>query len=314
MTQPTATTQDGNSKTTVRLGTRASQLARWQADWVAKELTHFGASVEIVEITTCGDVHQKDPIAQMGGQGLFTKEIQAALLRGDIDVAVHSLKDLPTETVRGLVLAAVPAREPADDALVSVRFNSLDELPHDARVGTGSRRRLAQLLHLRPDLHIEDIRGNLDTRLAKLDAGHYDAIVLACAGLHRLGLATRIRQRLGPPRMFAAAGQGALGIECRAGDEAVRQLLASLEDGPSRQAVTAERILLATLEAGCLAPVGVWGRVVESQVLLDGVVVSLDGRQYLRASYVGTDPVAVGQQVADELLGQGAGIIIADSK
>jgi hydroxymethylbilane synthase len=281
---------------------------------VTRELTHLGASVEIVEITTQGDTRQQGPIAQIGGQGVFTKEIQAALLRGDVDVAVHSLKDLPTKTVGGLVLAAVPEREPADDALVSVRFESLDDLPCNARVGTGSRRRQAQLLHWRPDLRIEDIRGNLDTRLAKLDAGHYDAIVLACAGLRLLGLAARIGQRLGPPRMLAAAGQGALGIECRSEDEVVRRLLAGLEDLPSRQAVTAERVVLATLEAGCLAPVGVWGRVAEEKVCLDAVVVSLDGQQCLRATWSGSDPVAVGQQVANGLLEQGAKAIIDDSR
>ncbi len=313
-------THDDTPEPTVRIGTRASQLARWQADWVARELTRLGAAVEIVEITTSGDACQQGPISkivqkgQTGGQGVFTKEIQAALLRSDVDVAVHSLKDLPTETVDGLLLAAVPQREPADDALVSVRYASLDELPRGARVGTGSRRRQAQLLHGRRDLQIEDIRGNLDTRLAKLDAGRYDAIILACAGLRRLGLATRIRQRLGPPGMLAAAGQGALGIECRSADETVRKLLARLEDLPSRQAVTAERVLLATLEAGCLAPVGVWGRVATQQVCLDAVVVSLDGQQCLRSSHAGSDPVAVGQQVARQLLDQGAAAIIADSK
>ena len=315
---------------TVRIGTRASQLARWQADWVARELTQLGASVEIVEITTSGDARQQGPISQIvkqkqivggqmvgsqtGGQGVFTKEIQSALLRGDVDVAVHSLKDLPTEMAHGLLLAAVPAREPADDAFVSVRFAALAEVPHGGRVGTGSRRRQAQLLHERSDLQIEDIRGNLDTRLAKLDAGHYDAIVLACAGLRRLGLDRRITEQLGPPRMLPAAGQGALGIECRADEDTVRQLLGRLDHGPTRQAVTAERALLASLEAGCLAPVGVWGRVAEKEVLLDAVVVSLDGQQYLHASQSGPEPVTVGEQVAEQLRGQGAMSLIAASR
>lgn len=304
----------------IRIGTRASQLARWQADWVARELTQLGASVEIVEITTSGDTHQQGPISkivgkgQFVGRGVFTKEIQTALLRTDVDVAVHSLKDLPTDTVDGLLLAAVPARETADDALVSVRYDSLDDLPPGACVGTGSRRRQAQLLQLRPDLQIVDIRGNLDTRLAKLDAGDYDAIVLACAGLRRLGLATRIKESLGPPRLYPAAGQGALGIECRILDTRVQRLLAKLDHEPSRQAVTAERTLLAALEAGCLAPVGVWGRVVDEEVRLDALVVSLDGLQCLRASKVGTDPVTVGEHVAEQLLVQGAAAVIAAAR
>jgi hydroxymethylbilane synthase len=332
---------------TIRIGTRASQLARWQADWVARELTELGVSVEIVEITTSGDSHQHGPIAnipisnnveqgaveqgaveqgaveqgaveqgvveqgQCAGWGVFTKEIQAALLRCDVDVAVHSLKDLPTDTVDGLLLAAVPVRESSEDALVSSQYHSLDELPLGACVGTGSHRRQAQLLQLRPDLQIEGIRGNLDTRLAKLDAGTYDAIILACAGLKRLGLATRITELLGPPRLYPAAGQGALGIECRKLDSAVQRMLARLDHEPSRQAVTAERTLLASLEAGCLAPVGVWGRVDDGDVCLDAVVVSLDGVQCFRASQGGTDPVTVGQQVAEQLLGQGAAEIIA---
>jgi hydroxymethylbilane synthase len=317
---------------TIRIGTRASQLARWQADWVARELTELGVSVEIVEITTSGDSHQHGPIAnipisnipisnnveqgvveqgQFAGRGVFTKEIQAALLRSDVDVAVHSLKDLPTDTVDGLLLAAVPVRESSEDALVSSQYHSLDELPSGACVGTGSHRRQAQLLQLRPDLQIEGIRGNLDTRLAKLDAGTYDAIILACAGLKRLGLATRITELLGPPRLYPAAGQGALGIECRKLDSAVQRMLARLDHEPSRQAVTAERTLLASLEAGCLAPVGVWGRVDDGDICLDAVVVSLDGVQCFRASQGGTDPVTVGQQVAEQLLGQGAAEIIA---
>lgn len=306
MTQPTQ----------VRIGTRASLLARWQADWVSDALANLGAVVELVEITTKGDAQQQGPIAQFGGQGVFTKEIQAALLGGEVDLAVHSLKDLPTDATDGLVLAAVPERERSDDALVSDQFASLEELPNGARVGTGSMRRRAQLKHLRPDLEILDIRGNVDTRIRKLIAGDYDAIILAAAGLRRLGLEKHIRQLLAPPMMLPAAGQGALGIECRADDNATQQLLAKLDHQTSRQAVTAERALLAALRAGCLAPVGAWGRVQTGELLLDAVVADVDGKRCLRASQTGSlaDATALGQQVAEKLFAQGAEAIIAQSR
>ncbi len=300
----------------VRIGTRASRLARWQSEWVASRLQDLGAAVELVEITTRGDAQQQGPLSQFGGQGLFTKEIQAALLRDEVDVAVHSLKDLPTGTTEDLVLAAVPVREQSDDALVCNRFDALDQLPEGARVGTGSMRRQAQLKHHRPDLEILDIRGNVDTRLRKLDDGVFDAIILAAAGLRRLGLESRIRQRLGPPIMLPAAGQGALGIECRADASEVRQLLEKLDDLPSRQAIVAERAVLATLQAGCLAPVGVWGRQQSGQLLLDAVVADVDGKQFLQASQTGppTDATALGKRVAEQLFAQGAETIIAASR
>lgn len=296
----------------VRIGTRASLLAQWQANWVAEELYKLDATVELVEITTSGDVQQVGPIAGIGLQGVFTKEIQSAVLSQQVDVAVHSLKDLPTETVDGLVLAAVPPRESPADAFVSNTAQSLVDLPPDARVGTGSLRRQAQLRHLRPDLQVVGIRGNVDTRLRKLDEGQYDAIILAAAGLRRLGWENRIQELLEPPRMMPAPGQGALGLECRADDSAIRQLLDMLDDLPSCQAVTAERSMLALLHAGCSAPVGAWGRIEGTELVLDGLVANLDGTQVLRASARGVTASgnALGRTVAEQLLAQGAAAII----
>ena len=226
-----------NTNKPLRIGTRGSKLARWQADWVAAELSRLGTSVEIVEISTQGDREQAGPLSSLGGEGVFTKEIQRALLANEVDLAVHSLKDLPTEPVAGLVLGAVPTRASTADALVSNAFASLDELPQGARIGTGSPRRQAQLLHRRPDLQVLGIRGNVDTRLRKLDDGEYNAIILAEAGLQRLGLADRIAQSLTPDIMLPAVGQGALGIECRDDDPITKTALQNLDDQASRFAV-----------------------------------------------------------------------------
>ncbi|HJN07519.1 MAG TPA: hydroxymethylbilane synthase [Pirellulaceae bacterium] len=303
------------NETRLRLGTRGSALARWQADWVTEQLQTAGVVVEQVLITTSGDV-TSGPINEVGGQGLFTKEIQRALLDDRIDVAVHSLKDLPTESVAGLALSAVPPRADVGDAFVSKRFASLDDLPRRARVGTGSRRRQSQLLHLRPDLMVADIRGNVDTRLQKLDAGEYDAIILAQAGLSRLGLTDRITQRLSPDQMLPAVGQGALGIETRTSDETTIAAIAVLDDASTRAAVTAERTLLATLLGGCLAPVGAWARVDGKALTLDGVVLSTDGRQRI-ATQLTDELIAaarVGQHAAEKLLAQGAADLIAAAR
>ncbi|MCG8451416.1 MAG: hydroxymethylbilane synthase [Pirellulales bacterium] len=300
----------------LRIGTRASKLAQWQAKWVAQQLAGLGVTVELVEITTSGDEQQSGPIAALGQQGVFTKEIQAALLDNCADVAVHSLKDLPTETVAGLTLAAVPAREVVSDALVTNLAPSLASLPKGARIGTGSLRRQAQLKNLRADLEIVGIRGNVDTRLRKLDEGEYDAIVLAFAGLRRLGLESRITELLEPPRMLPAVGQGALGIECRECDTTVRKLLSQLDDLPTHQATAAERTMLARLHGGCSAPVGAWGRVESGKLVLDGLVANLAGTQILQASATGNcdDVQAVGNQVAEDLLGQGAAELIAAAR
>ncbi|HZN35982.1 MAG TPA: hydroxymethylbilane synthase [Pirellulaceae bacterium] len=303
------------SQEKLRLGTRASPLARWQAEWVAARLAELGTPVELVPITTQGDV-KSGPLGQIGGQGLFTKELQRALLDEQIDLAVHSLKDLPTAPVEGLIIAAVPPRESTADVLVSAKAGSIETLPHAARVGTGSLRRKAQLLYLRPDLVIEDIRGNLDTRLRKLDEGAYDAIILAEAGLKRLGLASRIRQVIPRSTMLSAVGQGALGIETRAGDVRSRSLVAPLDHEPTHLAVVAERTLLSTLRAGCLAPVGALATASGEQLSLTAVVLSPNGKHRLAAGAAMTvsDAIYLGQAVAEELLSQGAAELIAGAR
>lgn len=296
----------------LRLGTRSSPLARWQAEWVAARLAELGVTVELVPITTQGDV-KSGPLGQIGGMGLFTKELQRALLDQQIDLAVHSLKDLPTEPVAGLTLAAVPERESTADVLLATRFTSLDLLPAQARVGTGSLRRKAQLLHARPDLLIEDIRGNVETRVRKLDAGEFDAIILAEAGLKRLGLADRITQVLPRTVMLPAVGQGALGVEARADDRATLRLVAPLDHDDTHQAVLAERTMLLSLRAGCLAPVGALAAVSQDQLQLEAAVLSPDGWKRITAAAATTtnDAIYLGQMIAEELLGQGAAEMIA---
>ncbi|MFO0916567.1 MAG: hydroxymethylbilane synthase [Pirellulales bacterium] len=292
----------------IRIGTRGSQLARWQADWVESQLQQCGCDVEQVIIETTGD-RRLDSIPTLGMQGVFTKEIQLALQRHEIDVAVHSLKDLPTLVEPGLMLACIPPRATPWDLLLSVEGRTLENLPQGARVGTSSRRRRAQLLAVRPDLEIVEVRGNVGTRLGKLDSGQLDALVLAAAGLERLGLANRPAQPLRPPVMLPAAGQGALGLETRADDQSTIEQLASMHDLPTAAAVLAERTVLQVLEAGCLAPVGTWGRLdATGQLELDAVVLTVDGSRQLRASGVGDSsrPVDLGQEVARELLAAGA--------
>lgn len=268
----------------------------------------------MVSIVTQGDV-KTGPLGQIGGQGLFTKELQRALLDDRIDLAVHSLKDLPTEAVDGLAVAVVPERESTADVLVSARADSIAALPNAARIGTGSLRRKAQLLHQRPDLIVEDIRGNVETRLRKLDEGQYDAIVLAEAGLKRLGFADRIAAIIPNTQMLPAIGQGALGIETRAGDERVRALLAPLDHSLSHQAVLAERTLLSRLRAGCLAPVGAWARFEQDRLLLDAVVLSHDGaRRLVVSDSIAGDAEALGERVAQQLLAQGAAELISEAR
>jgi hydroxymethylbilane synthase len=299
----------------VRIGTRASQLALWQSDWVAGQLRARGISVEIVHISTQGDV-TTGPLGQIGGQGLFTREIQRALLDGRVDLAVHSLKDLPTEPVEGLTLGAVPSRAGAGDALVCKIAGSIEELPNGAKIGTGSARRKAQLLHARSDLVIAEIRGNLDTRLRKLDEGHYDALVLAEAGLTRLGWKHRITQIIPKSLMLPAVGQGALGLEIRADDETARAAVAPLDDPDTRGAIIAERAMLSALRGGCLAPVGAWGRCEKDRLRLEAVVLSFDGKQRLFGAGEAalSEAEQLGRQVAEDLLRQGAAKLIAGSR
>jgi hydroxymethylbilane synthase len=312
----------GNSRT-LRLGTRASKLARWQAEWVAGQLEQRGHAIELIEIATSGDLEQVVAVEAIGTRGVFTKEIQRALLREEVDLAVHSLKDLPTEPIEGLVLAAVPERESTADVIVlgsgerGVRsVDLLRALPQGARIGTGSLRRQAQLRHVRPDVQVADVRGNVDTRLRKLDEGQFDAIVLAEAGLRRLGLADRISQVLPSDLMLPAVGQGALGIECRADDVNTREIVAELNDSATRAAVMAERALLERLRGGCMAPVGALGKVADDKLELAAVVLNADGSQRLTAIEVESprEAEALGVRVADRLLSQGAAELIASSR
>jgi hydroxymethylbilane synthase len=302
----------------LRIATRGSRLAIWQAEHVGQLLAATsGVETEFVRVTSSGDRDQSRPVVELQSQGLFTKEIQQAVLDGRADVAVHSLKDLPTDVTPGLVLAAVPERESVADILVSRTNQGWSRLPRGARIGTGSRRRRAQFLNVRPDFEVFDLRGNVETRLQKLHDAHFDAIVLAYAGLKRLGLEDRITEVLPPDVMLPAVGQGALGIEARADDARARELLKRIEHAPSRAAVTAERALLEELRGGCLAPVGAWARLADDgQLLLDAVVLSLDGRQRLLAT--GSDALeqaeSLGRRVAADLLLQGAAELIAASR
>jgi hydroxymethylbilane synthase len=294
----------------VRIGTRGSPLARWQSEWVAGRLRtlHPGLVVELVEIKTQGDRDRNTPLAAIGGQGLFTKEIQRALLDAAVEIAVHSLKDLPTKGPESLVLGAVPLREEMADALIAPTHRTLDALPSGATVGTGSLRRQAQVLFARPDLKVVGIRGNVETRLSQALAGTLDAVVLAEAGLRRLALERYVTERLGPPRFLPAVGQGALGIECRADDATTRALLAPLDDPDTRRAVIAERRALAELEGGCMIPMAAWGRPSADGLALDAEVFDPQGRQRVFAALVGSpdDPDDLGYRVAESLRQQGA--------
>jgi hydroxymethylbilane synthase len=291
----------------IRLGTRASQLALWQSHWVRQQLETFGVDVELIQIRTDGD-DQSQPLAQIGGQGLFTKRLQVALLNHEIDLAVHSLKDLPTQDEPGLKIAAIPPRENSVDVLVSNRATSLDSLPAGAVVGTGSVRRSAQLLHLRNDLRIENIRGNVDTRLRKLDEGLFDAIVLAAAGLLRLGMKERIAYFFSPRELMPAVGQGALGLETRADDEATIRVVKQLNHLPSYFSAMAERAMLRKLFAGCLSPVGADSTVSGEELTLHGIVLSRDGRKKVTSSRTGnlTQAAGIGVAVAESLIENGA--------
>ncbi len=301
--------------TPIRLGTRASRLARRQAEWVAARLREQGVEVELAPITTAGDV-QPEAIKKIGSQGVFTKELQRALLDGRIDLAVHSLKDLPTDGAPGVCLASVPARAPTGDVLVCPSYGSLDELPKAAAVGTGSLRRRAQLLRERGDLQINDIRGNVDTRLRKVLDGECDALVLAQAGLQRLGLEHRITQVLPMSIVLPAVGQGALGLETRRDDPQTRESVQQLNHPPTHRAVLAERAMLAALNGGCLAPVAAWARIENDRLTLTGRVLSADGVEMLEETLSAAPPEAVelGRNVAEVLLARGADRLIGASR
>ena len=289
----------------LRLGTRGSTLARWQANWTAEQLQARGVAVEIVVIQTSGDLIQNESIVNIGAPGVFTKEIQRALLENKIDLAVHSLKDLPTEHIAGLTLVAVPRRASYRDAFVSHIAEKIEDLPKGARIGTGSLRRKTQILHhFGKQYRIEDIRGNVETRLRKLKQGEYDALILAEAGLIRLGFADSIRSILEPPFFLPAIGQGALGWEIRENDLQTAKILQSLNDESTFAAVLAERAMLRKLQGGCSAPIAALGTVKDSVLTLHGRILSPDGEQMFDATQsapFSDDPEILGTKVADEL-------------
>ena len=287
------------------IGSRGSQLALWQSRWVQARLAELGQESRIEIIHTTGDKVLDVALSMVGSKGLFTKEIEDALLRGDIDLAVHSLKDMPTLLPDGLALAAIPAREDPRDALVGSR---LSEIPQGARVGTSSLRRGAQLRHIRPDLDVQMIRGNVDTRLRKLDDGQFDVIVLAAAGLRRLGWEHRIAESLDPSVMCPAVGQGALAIETRVGASICQQL----DDAPARICITAERALLATLGGGCQVPIGAHARLTGDALHLLGVIVSPDGSRVIRleADGLAANAETLGAELGKSLLAAGGQSIL----
>ena len=301
----------------LRIGTRGSPLALWQAHHVADLLRPLAAPrrVEFVEIETSGDRIRDLALSQIGGDGLFTKEIQRALLSDTVDIAVHSLKDLPTTRVDGLSLAAVPERGPAGDAFVSNEYKHFDDLPPGATVGTSSLRRRSQALHRRPDLHLVDLRGNVETRLRKLKEQRLDAIVLAEAGLLRLGLQSVITELLDPQWMLPAIGQGALGLECRSEDAPVLELLARLNHRATRLAVLAERALLRGLGGGCLVPIGAATHIATERLHVRGAVLSTNGDRRIEAEHEGNanGAEAIGRKLAEILLASGAAELLRPS-
>jgi hydroxymethylbilane synthase len=300
---------------TVRIATRGSRLALWQARHIAERIHVLrpDCAIRLDVLKTQGDILLDAPLAKVGGKGLFVKELEDALLNGKADLAVHSMKDMPVELPEGLVLACIPEREESDDSLLSLHYSSLADLPQGARVGTSSLRRQAQLLHLRPDLRISSLRGNVDTRLRKMHEGGFDAIVLATAGLKRLDLQAPHMSRLGPPDFLPAVGQGALGIECRADRQDLLDILAPLEHRASRVCVEAERAFLAGLNGGCQAPIAGHARMCGlERFTLEVLVADLDGTGLLRAQCeAGSDDAGrTGLKLAAKLLEQGAARIL----
>ena len=298
------------------IATRGSQLALWQAEHVKARLqeAHPGLEVELQRIKTKGDIILDVPLAKVGGKGLFVKEIEEALLNGQADLAVHSMKDVPMELPEGLVLGCIPERERPDDTLLSTRYAGLDDLPQGAHVGTSSLRRQAQLLALRPDLRISPLRGNVDTRLRKMLEGQYDAIVLAGAGLKRLGLSAPHMHSLPADVFLPAVGQGALGIECHSGRKDILDMLAFFEHRPTRICVEAERGFLAGLNGGCQVPIAGHAVMVdENHFTLHGLVAEVDGSEVLRRTVTAdcTDPRTVGLALSSSLLQDGAQEILA---
>lgn len=298
----------------LKIATRQSPLALWQAEHIRARLEamHADLKVELVTFVTQGDKILDTPLAKIGGKGLFVKELEEALLDGRADLAVHSMKDVPMALPEGLTLAVICEREDPLDAFVSNTYNSFAELPHGAKVGTSSLRRKCQILKQRPDLEIIDLRGNVGTRLSKLDAGFYDAIILASAGLKRLGLADRIRHTLQLEISLPAVGQGALGLECRAADQAVLDLILPLLHDETDICVRAERAFNAYLEGGCQVPIAGYASLSQGQLHIEGRVGSVDGATLLKVELKGTPEQAeqLGETLAQKLLEQGAGDLL----
>ncbi len=300
--------------TTIRIATRKSPLALWQAEYVKDRLLAVdpGLSIELIKMTTQGDKILDTPLAKVGGKGLFVKELEQGMLRGDADIAVHSMKDVPVELPAGLHIGAICERENPRDAFVSNRYQQLEELPQGACVGTSSLRRQCQLRRWRPDLRIKDLRGNVNSRLAKLDAGEFDAIILASAGLLRLGFETRIQQFIAPEQSLPAIGQGAVGIECRVDDAKINTLLGHLHHAETSVCVSAERAMNARLEGGCQVPIGGFALLRSGQLWLRGLVGQPDGTEMIVGEISGAPEQAgsLGIQLADDLLARGAGRIL----
>lgn len=298
------------NKKTLKIATRQSPLALWQANYVKTRLAELYPKLDVmlVPLVTKGDIILDSPLAKIGGKGLFVKELEQALLNGEADIAVHSMKDVPMQFPEGLTLAVICPREDPRDAFVSNRYKSLEDLPLGAIVGTSSLRRQCQLKQLRPDLQIHSLRGNVGTRLSKLDQGDYDAIILAAAGLIRLTQEKRITSYLDITKSLPAVGQGAVGIECRIDDEATQKLLAPLADAITTYCVNAERAMNNHLQGGCQVPIAGFATISENQLHLRALVGSIDGTQILRAEAINTieNAEALGVQVAESLLKQGA--------
>ena len=297
-------------KPLLRIATRKSPLALWQAEHVKTRLqqAHDGLEVELVTMSTQGDKILDTPLAKIGGKGLFVKELEQGMLEGRADIAAHSIKDVPMEFPEGLYLSTILEREEPCDAFVSNKYDALDKLPEGAVVGTSSLRRRCQLLHRRPDLRIEDLRGNVNSRLSKLDDGRYDAIILACAGLIRLEMADRIKQSISSELILPAVGQGAIGLEAREGDDETRELISILDHPATRSRVVAERALNHGLHGGCQVPIACHATLEGDQIYLRALVGEPDGSNIISGEIRGgkEDAEKLGTELADELLGKGA--------
>jgi hydroxymethylbilane synthase len=299
----------------LRIGTRGSLLAKWQAEFVRKQLFQAtGAEAEIVIIKTAGDKLHQAPLTQIGGKGIFIKELEEALLDESVDLAVHSVKDIPTDTPSRLCFPAVCRRDDVRDCLVSANCATLANLRQGARVGTSSLRRQAQLRHIRPDLDTREMRGNVDTRLRKVESGEYDAILLAKAGLDRLGWSQRITEILSPDLCMPAVGQGAIAVEARLKDIEAADLLAKLDDAETRTSIIAERAMLGALHGGCQVPIGAWARIERGELVLEACVCSVDGVQYVkqRATSPPEQAAQLGEHMARLLMDAGAQSILEE--